>query len=246
MTLTKQIHAERRGPSILQRIPYWRVFKGTGFFLLLCMVFSQCTTLSILAKGESQRPVIQVGADKMLFNAKEVSPEENMTELIKSSLPLLLSSTKYIPKALDAKCNADPQCFETEDKGRKAFGHRVGTIQFTASFILSVEYQPVFLKKAAASKPKKFQSGATKEYRITSIGEPKRIGPQSYTIEVKGGLFEIDSEGNPVRAFRDDRLVYLSKTTRPSPKEHSTLLQQLILSIRDRGYEITMIESILS
>ena len=242
MSLVQQLHQRLTRPWY-QVIPWWKLFKGSVYLGALCVVFSQCASLSILADAASTPSLVMVGEDKLLVDTEDVPEEKKQKRFVQDSMELMWSSSPYLPKELDESCTqADKsQCSEQRVPDVKAFGHTLPATQAYASQLASVEYQPAVIKTMIANKPKK---GQTTAYRADFVTPPKPVAGQFGTFEcvVRGAMYTQESNGE-TWGKRDNRMVRFRVIDKPTSRP-KTLFQQEIDRIRKLGYEITLVKPI--
>ncbi len=241
MSLAEEIGQRRSPISRVIDFPWGKIFSGGFRFLFLCVVFSQCASLSILSSQSQKQPILQVGSGYRLLQAEELSERDNEKAFIQETIELIESSSPYIPKELDPECNEDPECFQALSKGRPAFGQLVPTMQAYASFIATSEYQKALVKKMIANKPEGFSQGASVVYRVDAITR-LRDDPENKVnrlASVRGAKYYYDASGNIIDTKRKNYEFTFRKAATPTeiPKD---VAQEEVYKIRNRGFELVI------
>ncbi len=215
---------------------------GLGSLLLQGMVL-----LGVWMVARKPPPVLVQTQGGESFTVKGIGARQRDAESIKrftgEILTLMLSWSGYLPPETIEESTSpklDPGIKLTADNQQ----YLLPTQSWEASFAMEPEFREEFLPTLAQFVPESVFQGKTTVFYVPSlVGEPEKVGPGQWKVDVMGMLYVIRDDNQLGDLIPFNRTVYLRAITpmfeRSLPLEsHHPQLAQKVAEIRQAALEI--------
>lgn len=141
----------------------------------------------------------------------------------------------------------DNPAAQKQDKGVEVGGAKVPTATWKASFALSEDFRPTFLKELASLVPKEvFDSTTQTILQIRHLGEPEKIKEDRWRLDMVANLIVLTESGKQTsKAIPFNKTIFIRRVETPLLPERTTELQKTFYQARKDGLEIYRIQDLV-
>lgn len=202
----------------------------TGFSTLLVILLAvQYFTIgSRLERLEKQPVVIQVGKNSDLVPIEAVTPEENVREFVRETVPMLFTLTKFVDRHIHPS-GIDP--------GKQIGNQYIPTTVYIASQTWHPAARQGFYQGIAELIPEGFNQGTWLELKIDDIESITQV-EGGWEVLLRSTLITRTREGVATKARSFDRKIFLTEVVPPKKTTETNSLQAMINLSLGRGLQI--------
>lgn len=204
------------------------VLTGLKTLVLLVLAVQYFNIGSRLGTLEKQPVVVQVGKNSDLVPTEVVTPEQNVREFVRETIPMLFTLSKLVDKQINPS-GIDP-------------GVRVGHQAIpTTVFIASQTWHPAarngFYQGIVDLKPEGFEQGNWLELKIDDIESVTQV-EGGWEVILRSTLITRTPKGVATQARSFDRKIFLTAVVPPKKTTETNPLQAMINLSLGRGLQI--------
>lgn len=202
----------------------------TGFSTLVVSILAvQYVSIGTrLERLEKQPVVVQVGKNSDLVPTTEVTPEQNVREFVRETIPMLFTLSKLVDKQINPS-GLDP--------GVKVGHQTIPTTVFIASQTWHPAARNGFYQGIVDLKPDGFEQGHWLELKIDDIESvTQRDG--GWEVIFRSTLITRTPKGVAIKARSFDRKIFLTAVVPPKKTTETNPLQAMINLSLGRGLQI--------
>lgn len=202
----------------------------TGFSTLVVLILSvQYFNIGKrLETLEKQPIVLQVGKNSDLVPTEVVTPEQNVREFVRETIPMLFTLSKLVDKQINPS-GLDP--------GVKVGHETIPTTVFIASQTWHPAARNGFYQGIVELKPEGFEQGNWLELKIDSIESVDQV-EGGWEVVLRSTLITRTPKGVATQARSFDRQITLSEVVPPKKTTETNPLQAMINLSLGRGLQI--------
>lgn len=201
---------------------------GLTSLLVIILAVQYFSIGSRLETLEKQPVVIQVGKNSDLVPIEAVTPEQNVREFVRETVPMLFTLSKIVDKHIHPS-GIDP-------------GIRIGS-QFipTTVYIAAQTWHPAaregFFQGIVELKPNGFDQGTWLELKIDDIETITQV-EGGWEVILRSTLITRTPKGVATQARSFDRKIFLTEVVPPKKTTETNPLQAMINLSLGRGLQI--------
>lgn len=212
--------------------PLWIVglctLSGLSFLAVTIMLVIYLGIAERLGRLEQKPVVVQVGKNSELVPTEAITPEENVREFVKETIPNLFSLSKFVDKSIHPS-GVDP--------GKRVNNELIPTTVFIFAQNWHPAARPGFFQGIAELKPEGFAQGVSLELKIDRIESVTEVDG-GWEVILRSTLITRNPQGIATKARSFDRKIFLIEVVPPKKTtETNPLLAMLNLSL-GRGLQI--------
>lgn len=201
---------------------------GLTLMIVFALLVRDFKTSSRLERLEKQPVVLQVGKNSDLVPTQVVTPEENVREFVRETIPMLFTLSKLVDKQIHPS-GIDP--------GQKVNNQYVPTTVFIASQTWHPAARPGFYQGIAELIPQGFEQGTWLELKIDDIESIARTDG-GWEVLLRSTLITRTPKGVATQARSFDRKIFLTEVVPPKKTTETNPLQSMINLSMGRGLQI--------
>ena len=233
ISISKTIFDQGEDEATPKRIaPAWIIglcaVTGLSTLVIIMIAVQYFTIGSRLERLEKQPVVVQVGKNSDLVPIEAVTPEQNVREFVRETIPMLFTLTKFVDKHIHPS-GVDP--------GKQVGNQYIPTTVYIASQTWHPAARQGFYQGIADLIPEGFSQGNWVELKIDAIESISQV-EGGWEVMLRSTLITRTREGLATKARSFDRKIFLTEVVPPKKTTETNPLQSMINLSLGRGLQI--------